>query len=231
MKVIYFLVTWAFIRLTPRRAWKSWKRFASSTRGWKYFNSLKHGKGHRHLLRFIFTNALYLECKLESFPNAATTQSYVLFISTAGPLGALWIWGGRDSSKLLSHEGTIQFFHFGGRQTTYPPPWQQENSIPASSEQYPKCDEAASEGSRGLDGCGWGSFLHIWTFCPSPNCALNAGRGRRRSRDFPSLPACCKTSPGNPHKQGKSLKTFQQLSHQAQENKSQLPKDCHEASN
>lgn len=33
------------------------------------------------------------------------------------------------------------------------------------------------------------------------------------------------------HKQGTSLKTFKQLSHQAQENKSQLPKDCREASN
>lgn len=133
-----------------------------------------------------------------------------------------------QSSSAMKAQFNFFFLHFGeDRQLLLL--WQQENSIPASSqqkgdkEQSPKFDEAGSEGSKAWMGEGL-SFMSF------PICALNPGRGRKR-RDFPpSPPSCCKASPGNPHKQGMSLKTFKQLSHQAQESKSQLPKDCHEAS-
>lgn len=184
-----------------------------------------------------FSRGSYLQmhciwnANLESFPNAASTQSYVLFISAAGPLG-----GDEEAETAQSSSAMKAQFNFftWGKTDNF-------SSLAAGKlnpselwargdkKQWPNFDEAASEGSRGWDGRGW-VWVRVFPSCliplSFPKCALNAGISHLLQ---PAAKPALEIHTGS-HKQGTSLKTLKQLSHQAQENKSQLPKDCHEAS-
>lgn len=106
-----------------------------------------------------------------------------------------------------------------------------------------------AEAWRGEAGCGEGLSstsdpLFLPILCPQRRQGPKAEGGRAEvastapSRGCPPISPRCKASPGRLRcsavahmDEGKSgLKMFKQFSYQAQENKSHVPKDCHEES-